>query len=244
MKAQTRHGAGEVTQQEFLISDTDLRINISGRAQPASVIFRNRNGEDEVVLLRGDKYSVINKKKMEQVQATMALLNQRMKGLPAQQAAALDKLGKDATGGPAPIEYTLNGADKVNGTACAKFTGKRGAEIVNTGCILQPGQAAFTQAHYQVFERMRNFFAGFRNSMANSPLAGVFAGASPAWRSMSDLADPSLKGFPVKVVAMSDGKEVSVFEIKSMETATLTADDFGTGKATESEMLMGPGARR
>jgi hypothetical protein len=163
-----------------------------------------------------------------------------MKGLSPEQAAALEKftkgrLGQTGQAAGAPLEYSFSGAGKVNGIACTKFTGKRGAEVVNTGCAAQPGQADFTAAHYQVFDRMRTFFEGFRQSMANSPMIGG---------SMSELADPGLKGFPVKVATLRNGQEASVFEIKSIATAALTADDFGTGKATESEMLMGPGSRR
>ena len=153
-------------------------------------------------------------------------MEQMMKGkMPAQAAPAAQQT----------TLYSAKGSETVNGFACTKYDGTRGGQKVSEVCAGQPAQLKFSPSDFQVFEKMKDFVAGFGSAMQNSPLGGNF----------SQFADKGVNGFPVQQVNFRNGQAADKTEIKSLDQSSFSDADFSLGNAKKVDMQMGlPQGRR
>jgi hypothetical protein len=150
------------------------------------------------------------------------------------------KMGKMPGQGapPARTVYTSKGSGSVNGFSCTKYEGVRGAEKVTELCAAKPSEIKFSPSDFQVFEKMKEFMAGFQSAMANSPFAGGGGG------NLRDFADPGFEGFPVQQTLFRNGQPELKMETKSIARASLSDADFSLGNAKKVEMPAMPAGRR
>jgi len=225
-------------QQELLLDASRLRVNVGTQT---SVFFLTDGGRNRMVMLdRGtNEYREMDQQTMNQVsqqlQGAMGQLQAQLQNMPPEQRARIEQMmkgrGMPGQAPPAPrTNYAAKGSGTVNGFACTKYEGTRGAEKVADVCAAKPGDLHFTAADFQVFEQMRQFASSLTNGLANSPLAaGRFA----------DFTDQGFEGFPIQDISFSGGEATNKSEVKSVDRATFGDADFSLGNAKKVELIPG-----
>lgn len=232
--------SNKATRQEMMIDATRLRVNTDANT---SVLFLTDGGRNRMVMLdkARNTYQEIDQQTMnqmgQQMQSAMSMMQEQMKNMPAEQRAMMEKMmqGKMGGGGAPPVAttYTSTGSATVNGFACTKYEGKRGAEKVSEMCAAQAAAMKMTPGDYQVFEKMKEFMSGFQSAMQNSPFAGR----------IGSYGEKGVEGFPVQSLSFTNGQPVHRVDLKSIEQASFSDADFSLGSAKKTDMPMGPGGR-
>lgn len=232
------------SRQTILISPDSMRADMtSNTGEGATVMFLTGGGRERMVLLDTAKkeYREIDQQTMsqmtQQMQGAMAQLNDRLKSLPPEQRAMMEKMmkgqmppGMGQVAKPEPVVYKSKGAGNVNGFACTLYEGVRGGEKVVDVCAAQPNQLKVTLADMQVFEKLKQFTASMTAGMGN------FA------RGIDQFADAGVPGFPVSRVTYSGGQVTHKSEVKSVERTQVPESAFSLGDARKAEFM--PGARK
>ncbi len=244
----TNVGTNEVTHQEVLLDAERLRVNITGKDTNMSVMFLTDGGRNRMVMLdKGrNEYRELDQQTMnqvsQQVQGAMAQMQEQMKNMPPEQREMMEKMMKGKMGqmagrGAAQVRtvYTAKGGGSVNGFACTKYEGMRSAEKVTELCAAKPAEIKFSPSDFQVFEKMKEFMAGFQNAL--SPFAGGGGGV------FRDMAEPGFEGFPVQQTIFRNGQPELKTETKSIARANLGEADFSLGSAKKVEMPIPQGKR-
>ncbi|MEZ5351091.1 MAG: hypothetical protein R2762_00510 [Bryobacteraceae bacterium] len=237
------HGSGSVTKQEMLVDNTRLRMNITGK-QNMSILFLTDGGNRMLMLDRNrNEYREIDQATMDQmsrqVQGMMAGMEEKLKNMPPEQRAMIEKMMKGRMGqmgsqaAPVKTTYTAKGSATMNGFRCTNYDGTRGGEKVAELCAASPSVVSMAPSDYQVFSKMREFVAGFAKMAANSPLAP---------KGVDSMADTSINGLPVHHVSFVNGQPVSTTDVKTVQKASFSDADFSTGDAKKMDLPM-PGAR-
>ena len=245
----TNAGTGETTKQEILLDAERLRVNITGKDSNTSVMFLTDGGRNRMVMLdKGrNEYREMDQQTMnqmsQQLQGAMAQLQEQMKNMPPAQREMMEKMMKGKMGqiaGQAAATvrttYTAKGGGSVNGFTCTKYEGMRGAEKVSELCAAKPSDIKFSPADFQVFEKMKEFMAGFQNALANTPFGGGGG--------FRDLADPGFEGFPIQQTMFRNGQPELKTETKSIARASFSDADFSLGNAKKVEIPIPPAGRR
>jgi len=229
------------TQQEMLLDNERLRININtGEGSRSSVLFLTDGGRERMVMLdpARNEYREMDRQSMEQVsqqlQGAMAQMQSQLQNLPPEQRARIEQMMKgrmgQAAAAPVRTTYTAKGSGSVNGFACTKYEGMRGAEKVAEVCAAKPADVHFAPADFQVFEKMREFGGSLMNGLANSPLAN---------NRLADLAQPGYDGFPIQQTTYSGGQATTKMELKSLDRANFSDADFSLGSAKKVDLMPG-----
>ena len=242
----TNVGTGDVTHQEVLLDAERLRVNIAGKDANMSVMFLTDGGRNRMVMLdkNRNEYREMDQQTMnqmsQQMQGAMAQMQEQMKNLPPEQREMMEKMMKGKMGqmagrgaAQARTVYTAKGGGSVNGFACTKYEGARGAEKVSELCAAKPSEIKFSPSDFQVFEKMKEFMAGFQSALANSPFGGG---------GFRDFAEPGYEGFPVQQTTFRNGQPELKTETKSIARASFSDADFSLGNAKKVEMPV-PGGR-
>jgi hypothetical protein len=241
----TNVGTGETTKQEILLDAERMRVDITGKDTNTAVMFLTNGGRNRMVMLdKGrNEYREMDQQTMnqmsQQVQGAMAQMQEAMKNMTPEQREMMEKMMKGKMGqmagrGAPPVRttYTAKGGGSVNGFACTKYEGMRGTEKVTELCAAKPAEIKFSPSDFQVFEKMKEFMAGFQNAL--SPLGG----GGGVFR---DMADPGFEGFPVQQTIFRNGQPELKTETKSIARASFGDADFSLGSAKKVEMPI-PGA--
>ncbi len=240
------HSSGAVTKQEVMIDNTRMRMNMTGK-QNMSILFLTDGGNRMLMLDRNrNEYREIDQAQMQQMsqqmQGVMSAMEEKMKNMPPEQRAMLEKMMKGRMGqmqgqaAPAKTVYTEKGTATMNGFRCTNYEGMRGEEKVSELCAASPSVVSMAPSDYQVFTKMREFVAGFAKMAANSPFAP---------QGVDTMADTSINGLPVHHVALRNGQPSSTTDVKSVQKASFSDADFSTGDAKKMEMpSMGPRQKR
>lgn len=229
------------TQQEMLLDNDRLRVNIStGEGNRSSVLFLTDGGRERMVMVdpARNEYREMDRQSMEQfsqqLQGAMAQMQSQMQNLPPEQRARIEQMMKgrmgQAAAAPVRTTYTARGSGSVNGFACTKYEGMRGAEKVAEVCAAKPADVHFAPADFQVFEKMREFGGSLMNGLANSPLAN---------NRLADLAQPGYDGFPIQQTTYSGGQAATKMELKSLDRANFSDADFSLGSAKKVDLMPG-----
>ena len=245
----TNVGTGETTKQEILLDAESLRVNITGKDSNTSVLFLTDGGRNRMVMLdKGrNEYREMDQQTMnqmsQQMQGAMAQMQDAMKNMTSEQREMMEKLMKGKMGqlagrGAAPVRttYTAKGGGSVNGFSCTKYEGTRGAEKVSELCAAKPSDIKFSPSDFQVFEKMKEFMAGFQNALANTPFGGGGG--------FRDMADPGFEGYPVQQTIFRNGQPEMKTEAKSIAQASFGDADFSLGSAKKVEIPIPPAGRR
>ena len=228
--------------QVIMMDNTRLRIDAD---EKTSMMFLTDGGRNRMVILDKTKntYQEIDEQMMkqmgQQMSGAMAQMDAAMKGMPPEQRAMMEKMMKGKMPQGAPVVrtvYTAKGSGTVNGFACTKYEGIRGAEKVSEVCAASASQIKVAPGDYQVFEKMKQFTAGIQDAMKNSPFAAGIQSSS--------VADSGMEGFPVQTVSFRNGQAASRMELKSVTTASFSDADFSLGSAKKVEMPTMPGGGR
>jgi hypothetical protein len=143
--------------------------------------------------------------------------------------------GADGGRGAPPVRTIYGkGGGSVNGFAC-KYEGMRGAGKSDRPCAAKPAEIKFSPSDFQVFEKMKEFMAGFQNAL--SPFGGGGGGV------FRDMAEPGFEGFPVQQTIFRNGQPELKTETKSIARANLGEADFSLGSAKKVEMPIPQGKR-
>jgi hypothetical protein len=185
-----------------------------------------------------NEYREMDRQSMEQfsqqLQGAMAQMQSQMQNLPPEQRARMEQMMKgrmgQAAAAPVRTTYTARGSGSVNGFACTKYEGMRGAEKVAEVCAAKPADVHFAPADFQVFEKMREFGGSLMNGLANSPLAN---------NRLADLAQPGYDGFPIQQTTFSGGQATTKMELKGLERANFSDADFSLGSARKVDLMPG-----
>jgi len=233
----------KTTQQEMLLDNDRLRVNINGDGNQSSVLFLTDGGRERMVMLDAarNEYREMDRQSMEQVsqqlQGAMSQLQSQLQNLPPEQRARMEQMMKGRMGqagqaGAAAVRttYAAKGSGSVNGFACTKYEGTRGAEKVADVCAAKPADVRFNPADFQVFEKMRDFAGSLTSGLANSPFAS---------NRIADLAQPGYEGFPIQQTTYSSGQAVNKMEVKSIDRAGLSDADFSVGSAKKVDLMPG-----
>jgi hypothetical protein len=244
----TNVGTGETTKQEILLDAERMRVNITGKDSNTSVLFLTDGGRNRMVMLdKGrNEYREMDQQTMnqmsQQMQGAMAQMQDAMKNMTPEQREMMEKLMKGKMGqlagrGAAPVRttYTAKGGGSVNGFTCTKYEGTRGAEKVSELCAAKPSDIKFSPSDFQVFEKMKEFVAGFQNALANTPFGGG---------GFRDMADPGFEGYPVQQTTFRNGQPEMKMEAKSIARASFGDADFSLGSAKKVEIPIPPAGRR
>jgi hypothetical protein len=229
------------TQQEMLLDNDRLRVNIgTGEGNRSSVLFLTDGGRERMVMLdpARNEYREMDRQSMEQfsqqLQGAMAQMQSQMQNLPPEQRARMEQMMKgrmgQAAAAPVRTTYTARGSGSVNGFACTKYEGMRGAEKVAEVCAAKPADVHFAPADFQIFEKMREFGGSLMNGLANSPLAN---------NRLADLAQPGYDGFPIQQTTFSGGQATTKMELKSLDRANFSDADFSLGSARKVDLMPG-----
>jgi hypothetical protein len=229
----------KVSNQEMLIDSTRLRVNVDANT---SVLFLTDGGRNRMVMLDKQKneYREIDQQTMDQMgqqmQGAMAQMNEAMKNMPPQQREMMEKMMKGKMpqmgAAAAPTTYAAKGKSTVNGFGCTQYEGTRSGEKVAELCASQTAALKFASADSQIFEKMREFMAGFQKAMANSPFMANMSSTS--------FTDPGYEGFPVLRINFRGGQATNKQELKSAANASFSDADFALGSAKKVDMPMGP----
>jgi hypothetical protein len=246
----TNVGTGETSKQEILLDAERLRVNIASKDSNTSIMFLTDGGRNRMVMLdKGrNEYREMDQQTMnqmaQQMQGAMAQMQDAMKNMTPEQREMMEKMMKGKMGQmagrgapPARTVYTAKGGGSVNGFACTKYEGTRGAEKVTELCAAKPSDIKFSPSDFQVFEKMKEFMAGFQNAMANTPFGG-------GGGSLRDMVDPGFEGFPVQQTLFRGGQPELKTETKSIARASFGDADFSLGSAKKVEMPAMPAGRR
>jgi hypothetical protein len=244
----TNVGTGETTKQEILLDAERLRVNITGKDSNTSVMFLTDGGRNRMVMLdKGrNEYREMDQQTMnqmsQQMQGAMAQMQDAMKNMTPEQREMMEKmmkgkLGQIAGRGAAQVRtvYTAKGGGAVNGFTCTKYEGTRGAEKVSELCAAKPSDIKFSPSDFQVFEKMKEFLAGFQNALANTPFGGG---------GFRDMADPGFEGYPVQQTIFRNGQPEMKMETKSIARASFSEADFSLGNAKKVEIPIPPAGKR
>lgn len=245
----TNVGTGETTKQEILLDAERLRVNITGKDSNTSVLFLTDGGRNRMVMLdkARNEYREMDQQTMnqlsQQMQGATAQMQDAMKNMTPEQREMMEKLMKGKMGqlagrgaAPARTTYTAKGGGSVNGFSCTKYEGTRGAEKVSELCAAKPSDIKFSPSDFQVFEKMKEFMAGFQNALANTPFGGGGG--------FRDLADPGFEGYPVQQTIFRNGQPEMKMEAKSIAQAGFGDADFSLGSAKKVEIPIPPASRR
>ncbi|MEZ5403369.1 MAG: hypothetical protein R2729_27055 [Bryobacteraceae bacterium] len=236
--------SGAVMNQEMLIEDTRIRMNIKGK-QNMSILFLTAGGNRLVMVDNNrNEFREIDQATMDQmanqVQGMMSAMEEKLKAMPPDQRAMIEKMMKGKMGGapaaaPAKTVYAAKGSATMNGFRCTQYEGTRNGQKVSEMCAAAPNAVSMDPGAYQVFGKMREFIAGFARMSANSPLAP---------KGIETMAEPDIKGLPVHHVAFANGQPVTTTDVKSVNKASFSDADFSTGNARKMEMPTMGGGRR
>jgi hypothetical protein len=231
--------------QTILIDSTRMKSEMTSTSgEGATVLFLTDGGRDRMVLLDKTKneYREIDQQSMAQMtgqmQGAMAQLNERLKNMPPEQRAMLEKMMKGSmppgfgqAAKPDPISYKAVGSTTINGFACTMHEGTRGGEKVVEVCAAQPSQLKVSPADMQVFEKLKQFTAAMTDQVGN------FA------RGIDQYFDTGVPGFPVRRVTYSGGQVTHRSEVKSVGRVNVGDADFSLGSARKVDLMPGQRAR-
>jgi hypothetical protein len=227
------------TQQELLLDNDRLRVNEGAR----SILFLTDDGRERMVILdtARSEYREMDRQSMEQVsqqlQGAMAQMQKQLENLPPDQRARIEQMmkgrmgqaGQGAAAG-ARTTYTAKGSGSVNGFACTKYEGMRGAEKVADLCAAKPADLRLSPNDFRIFEKMREFGASLLSGVTNSPLANS---------RMTDLMQQGYDGFPIQQTSYSAGQATTKSELKSIDRASFSDADFSLGSAKKVDLIPG-----
>jgi hypothetical protein len=229
----------KVSMQEMLIDATRFRTNVDANT---STMFLTDGGRNRLVILDKQKneYRELDQQTMDQMgkqmQGAMAQMEEAMKNMPPQQREMMEKMMKgkmpQASAPVAQTVYTAKGRSTVNGFACTQYDGTRSGEKVADVCAAQPSVLKFAAGETQLFEKLREFSAGFMKTMANMPMLSNIANSAAA--------EYGFEGFPVQRTTFRNGQAATKQELKSATTASFGDADFSLGNAKKVDMPMGP----
>jgi hypothetical protein len=228
--------------ETIMLDNTRLRIEAG---EKNSMMFLTDGGRNRVVILDRAKntYQEMDEATMkqlaDQMSGAMAQMEAAMKNLPPDQRAMMEKMMKGKmpqAGAAAPkTVYTAKGSGIVNGFACTKYDGMQGAQKVSEVCAASPSQIKITPSDFQVFEKMKQFFAGMLDAMKGSPFGANIQTAS--------ITQSGIEGFPVQTTSFRNGQASDRVDLKSVANASFSDADFSVGGAKKVEMAI-PGGRR
>jgi hypothetical protein len=230
---------GQSTQHVMLVDSERLRMDMNRAGSSTSVLFLTDGGNRLVMLDRDKKqYRVLDeptaKQMSAQMQSSMAMMQEKMKDIPPEQRAMMEKMMKGRMGAmPAaaarsPIAYTAKGSSTANGFACTMYDGTRDGQKATELCAALPGQLKLSPADMGVLDKLREFTKTLVGPFAN--MAGV-----------TEITDAGVQGFPVTQTTFRDGKPVTRHDVKVMQRASFTDADFSLGGATKVELMPGRG---
>ncbi|HEY7391425.1 MAG TPA: hypothetical protein VH640_23120 [Bryobacteraceae bacterium] len=231
--------AGSMQKQEMLLDADRLRVNTLAGGSPTSVLFLTDNGRSRIVILdpARNEYRELDQQTLNQLSGAMAQMQVQLQNLPPEQRARIEQMLRGrmgragAAGGPTQrTTYTAKGSASVNGFACTKYEGMRGAEKVAELCAAKPEDLHFSAADFQVLGKLREFVSSFLSTMANSPFANG---------RMDYLTQAGFEGYPVEHTTFSGGEATLKMELKSIERASFSEADFSVGNAKKVELVPG-----
>jgi hypothetical protein len=234
--------AGTVQKQEMLLDADRLRLNMTAEGSPTSILFLTDNGRNRIVILNParNEYRELDQQTLNQLSGVMAQMQAQLQNLPPEQRARMEqmlrgRMGQAGAGGaPGTIgqrtTYVAKGSGSVNGFACTKYEGVRGAEKVAELCAAKPEDLHFNAADFQAVAKLRDFASGFLSTMANSPFVNG---------RLDYLVQAGFEGYPVDHTTFSGGEAVSKMELKSIERASFSDVDFSLANAKKMDLLPG-----
>jgi len=233
----------KMTQQEMLLDNDRLRVNMNGEGSVSSVLFLTDGGRERVVMLdqARNEYREMDRQSMEQVsqqlQGVMSQLQSQLQNLPPEQRARMEQMMKGRMGqagqaGAASVRttYAAKGSGSVNGFACTKYEGTRGAEKVADVCAAKPADVRFNLTDFQVFEKMREFAGSLANGLTSTPFGN---------NRLPDMMQPGYDGFPIQQTTYSGGQAMTKTEVKSLDRANFSDADFSLGGAKKVDLMPG-----
>src|SRR5581483_11123608 len=111
--------------------------------------------------------------------------------------------------------------------------GTKGSEKVADVCAAKPSDLRFSDADFQVVDKLRQFAAAMTGALL-SQMAGRNI-------KVPDLIDQGFDGYPVQRIDYSDGQPTKRAELKSIERATFSDADFSVGSAKKADLIPGRG---
>jgi hypothetical protein len=207
-----------------------------------SVLFLTDRGRERIVVLDSHQYRVRDKQSMEEMsQQVMSQLQAGLQNLPPEQRVRVEQMmkggvgpGGQAAGSRIRITYTAKGSGSVNGFACTKYEGTRGAAKVVELCAAKPSDFHFNAADFEVFQKMREFGASLGTGLAGGVGVSPFAATR-----VSELMEPGFDSFPVQHTWYGDGLATTKMEVKSIERANFSEADFSLGSAKKVDLIPG-----
>jgi hypothetical protein len=228
---------GTVQKQEMMLDVDRLRVNTTAGGSPNSVLFLTDGGRNRIVILNParNEYRELDQQTLNQLSGVMAQMQAQLQNLPPEQRARVEqmlrgRMGQAGGGATQPTTYTAKGSGSINGFACTKYDGMKGAEKVAELCAAKPADLHLNTADFQAVEKLRGFASSFLSTMANSPFANG---------RMDYLTQAGFEGYPVQHTTFSGGEASSKMEVKSIERTGFTDADFSLGNAKKMDLMPG-----
>jgi hypothetical protein len=228
---------GTVQKQEMMLDADRLRVNTTAGGSPNSVLFLTDGGRSRIVILNParNEYRELDQQTLNQLSGAMAQLQAQLQNLPPEQRARIEqmlrgRMGQAGGGAAQPTTYTAKGSGSINGFACTRYEGMRGAEKVAELCAAKPADLHFDVADFQAVGKLREFASGFLSTIANSPFSNG---------RLDYLTQAGFEGYPLEHTTFSGGESTSKMEVKSIERATFSEADFSLGNAKKMDLMPG-----
>jgi hypothetical protein len=220
--------------QTIMLDNTRLRVDAD---EKTSMMFLTDGGKNRMLILdrTRNEYRVMDEETMKQMAAqvsgAMAQMEAVMKNMTPEQRKMMEqamkgKMPQAAAAAPKTV-YTAKGSGTVNGFSCTKYDGMQGATKVADICAAAPSQIKVTPNDFQVFEKMKQFFAGMMDTMKNSPFGSGM---------QSSFADAGFEGFPVQRIGFRNGQPADRMEVKSIANTNFSDADFSVGAAKKVDI--------
>lgn len=239
---QTDMKTGKVTSQDEILLDSErLRMNQEGGR---AMMFLTDGGRDRMVILnqQRNEYQEIDKQTVnqlsQQMSGMMAQLQERLKNLPPEQRAQMEKMmagrmGQAGLPAASKTTYVAKGSGSINGFSCTRYEEMEGAEKVADICSAKPSDLHFNPADFQVFERMKDFASGLLSAnLPNSPLKNNY------------FMTPGIDGYPIERINYASGQAVTKGQLKSIDRGSFSEADFTVGNARKVDLFAGRGGRQ
>jgi hypothetical protein len=155
---------GKSTTSRIQIEKNRMRAESSATGESTAFTF---DGDRDIVRsINFDKktYLELDQAQVKQIRQQLDQLEEKLKGMPAQRRAIVEKMMQGRGRGGAllgaelpPVEYRQAGSDKVAQWACSKYDGYRGKEKVMEVCTVDPKVFGLTPADFDVARQLADF---------------------------------------------------------------------------------------
>ena len=211
INAETRDGKTTTTQIQM--DKNHMRTDAAGGSNV--FIFDGDAQVVRIINMERKTYSEMTKAEMQKMSQQMAQMTEKLKNMPPEQRAMMEKMmkgrGMPGAGAVTSITYKAAGSDKAGQWSCAKYAGTRGQDHIVDICTVDPKALGLTPGDFEVAKQLAEFMKSLMPQLADE----IALNGTPEAQGFS--------GYPIKRTSYSNGKVSSVSELKEIKREPIPA---------------------